>query len=75
MPSRRCRCRTGSAGLRHEAVDDAMERHDVVKTLAGQLLQALDVVGREIGAQRDDDHAGGGLEDQGVFADRCRRRD
>src|SRR5215212_4472745 len=37
--------------LRHEAVDDAMERCAVVKPFAGQLLDALDVLGREIGPE------------------------
>ena len=37
------------AGLRHEAVDDAMERHVVVKSLARQLLESLGMSGRNVG--------------------------
>ena len=55
------------AGLRHETVDDAMERHVVVKLLARQLLQPLGVSGRDVGVQLDDDAAGRGFEDQRVL--------
>ena len=41
----------GIAALRHEAGDDAMEDDAVVKALARQLLDPLDVTGGEIGAQ------------------------
>ena len=54
------------AGLRHEAVHDAVERHVVVKALARQLLDALGVLGRKVGPQLDDDAALGGVDDDGV---------
>ncbi|MET4761001.1 hypothetical protein ABH970_001373 [Bradyrhizobium ottawaense] len=54
------------AGLRHEAVHDAMERHVVVIALARELLDALGMLGRDIGAQLDDDAALGGVDDDGV---------
>src|SRR6185312_16430205 len=47
------------AGLRHEAVDDAVKDDAVIETLARQLLDARDMVGREIGSELDDDAAGG----------------
>ena len=37
------------AGLRHEAVHHAVERHVVVIALARELLDALGVLGREVG--------------------------
>src|SRR5215210_2132054 len=40
------------AALRHEAVDDPMERSAVVKPFAGQPLDAFDVLGRKIGPER-----------------------
>src|SRR5262245_8323840 len=43
----------GIAGLRHEARDDAMEYDAVVEALAGELLHALDMLRREIGAKQD----------------------
>ena len=55
------------AGLRHEAVDDAVERHVVVKTFARQHFQTLGMAGRDVGAQFYDDHAGRGLEDQRIL--------
>src|SRR5579864_9117455 len=48
------------AGLRHETVDDPVERHVVVKTLARQLFQALGMAGRDVGTQFYDDAAGRG---------------
>ena len=36
------------AGLRHESLDHAMERHVVVIALARELLDALGMLGREI---------------------------
>ena len=39
-----------------------MERHVVVEAVAGELLDALGMFGREIGAQRDDDAALGGVD-------------
>ena len=50
------------AGLRHEAVHHAVERHVVVVALARQLLDALGMLGREVGAQLDDDAALGGVD-------------
>ena len=46
------------AGLRHEAVDDAMERHVVIKALARQLLQPLGMLGRKVGVELDEDQPG-----------------
>src|SRR5689334_4670804 len=37
------------AGLRHEAVDDAVERHVVVEAVARELLDARGMPGREVG--------------------------
>src|SRR6185437_2719108 len=54
------------AGLRHEAVHHAMERHVVVKAVARELLDALGVLGRDIGAQFYDDAALGGVDDDRV---------
>src|SRR4051794_11678685 len=45
------------AGLRHKALDHAVERYAVVKALARERLDAFDVAGREVGAQLDDDAA------------------
>src|SRR5579883_1837133 len=50
------------AGLRHEAFDHAVERDVVVEAVAGELFDALGVIGREIGAQLDDDAALGGVD-------------
>ena len=50
------------AGLRHEAVHHAVERHVVVIAVARELLDALGMLGREIGAQLDDDAALGGVD-------------
>src|SRR5262249_31391757 len=41
------------AALRHEALDDAVERRTVVKAAAGKLLDAGDMVGGEVGAECD----------------------
>ena len=56
-----------AAGLRHEAVDHAMEHDAVVKALAHQLLDPRDVIGRNIRAHLDGDRALRGLEDQSIF--------
>ena len=56
------------AGLRHEAVDDAVEDHAVIGALAGQLLDAGDMAGRQVGQQLDDDLALGRLHDERVLA-------
>ena len=55
------------AGLGHEAIDDAMEDDAIVKAFAGQLLDVLDVAGRQIRAHGDDHRALGGFDDEGVF--------
>src|SRR5207247_7683550 len=49
------------AGLRHEAVHDAVEWHVVVIALARELLDALGVLGREVGSELDDDAALAGV--------------
>ena len=41
------------AGLRHEAVDDAVEDDAVIEALARQLLDPRDMVGREVGPELD----------------------
>src|SRR3954465_2838468 len=51
-------------GLRHEAVDHAMEYDAVVEAFVDQRLDALDVFGREVGPQLDHDGAFGGLQRQ-----------
>ena len=61
------------AGLRHEAVDHAMEHDAVVEPVARQLLDALDMVGREIGPQLDDDAAAVEIEMELIFARVVRR--
>jgi hypothetical protein len=55
------------AGLRHEAVDHAMERHIVVKMVARKLLEPLRVIGRDIVAQFDEDASLRGIEDERVL--------
>jgi hypothetical protein len=55
------------AALRHEAGDDAVEHDPVVKALAGQLGDALDVQRRQVGAQADDDIAGRQREGKGLI--------
>src|SRR5476651_406361 len=47
----------GIAGLRHEAVDHAMEHDTVVFALARELLDLRHVRGREVGTHLDDDAA------------------
>src|SRR5262249_54806085 len=56
-----------AAGLRHEALDDAVEYDPVVEALAHQRLDALDMLRREIGTQLDHDVALGGLQGQLVL--------
>ena len=56
-----------AAGLGHEALDDAVEDDAVVEAFARQRLDALDVLGREIGPQRDDDLALRGVHDERVL--------
>src|SRR5262249_11358186 len=57
----------GAAGLRHEAVDDAVEDNAVVEALARQRLDALDVLGRQVRAQGDDHIALGRVHDECVL--------
>src|SRR5688500_15752713 len=55
------------AALRHEAVDDPVEGDAVVKPLFGELANARDMAGGEIGPQADDDVAAAvEVEDQGI---------
>jgi hypothetical protein len=65
------------AGLRHEAVDDAVKRHIVVKAVAGELFHALGMMRRDVVAQLNDDAPFGGVENERVLridADGERRR-
>ena len=55
-----------AAGLRHEAVDDAVEDDAVVEALGDELLDVRDMARREIGPHLDDDRALGRLEGQRV---------
>ena len=55
------------AGLRHEAVDDAMERHVVIKSLARQLFESLGVSGRNVGVELDEDQTPGVVSRISVF--------
>src|SRR3569623_1435530 len=55
------------AGLRHEAIDHAMEHHAVVQPLTRQLLDVRDVVGRQVGAHLDDHRTLGGIDDERVL--------
>ena len=55
------------AGLRHEAVDDAVEDDAVIGAFARQLLDAGDVAGRQIRQQLDHDLALGRLHQKRVF--------
>src|SRR5690606_1927397 len=57
----------GAAGLGHEAVDHAVEHDAVIEALACQLLDARDMIGREVGAHLDDDAALRRIHDQRVF--------
>ncbi len=55
------------AGLRHEAVDDAMEDDAVVEAALGQGLDLRDMLWRKIGPQLDRDAAVLGVEIDGVL--------
>ena len=55
------------AGLRHEAGDDAVERHAVVEALARELLQPRRMPRRDVVAQLDDDAALRGVDHQRVL--------
>src|SRR5688572_24411923 len=57
----------GIAGLRHEAVDDAVEDDAIIEFLTRQLLDAGDMVRCEIGAERDHGRALRRLEDERVL--------
>src|SRR3954447_20234718 len=57
-----------AAGLRHEAIDHAVEHDAVVEALTNQLLDARDMARREVGPHLDGDGALRSLEDQGVFS-------
>src|SRR5882757_1534640 len=56
-----------TTGLRHEALDHAVEDDAVVKALAHQFLDPGDVARGEIRAHLDRDRALGGFEDQSIF--------
>src|SRR5581483_6303249 len=56
-----------AAGLRHEAVDHAMEHDAVVEAFAHQFLDAGDMVGREIRTHLDGHGALCGFKDQSIF--------
>src|SRR2546423_8951009 len=56
-----------TAGLRHKALDHAMEHDAVVKAFAHQFLDPRDVAGREVRAHFDGDGALGGLKNQSIF--------
>ena len=62
------------AGLRHEAFDDAVKRHVVVKLLARQKLHPLGMAGRDIVAQLDDDAARRGVQHERVLGIDARRQ-
>jgi hypothetical protein len=55
-----------AAGLRHEALNDAMKHDTVIKAFADELLDVFDVFRREVGTHFDDDRAFGRLERQRV---------
>ncbi|MPL94365.1 hypothetical protein SDC9_40518 [bioreactor metagenome] len=55
------------AGLRHEALDDAVEGDVVIGAVAGKLLHPLGVLGRDLGHQLDHDIAILERQDDGVF--------
>src|SRR5208282_3991689 len=52
------------AGLRHETIDDAVERHVVIEAVARELRHALGVMRRNVVAKLDDDPALGRIENQ-----------
>src|SRR2546421_244837 len=53
-----------AAGLRHEAVDDAVEHDSIVETFVHQRLDALDMLRRQVGPKLDHDIAPGGFKRQ-----------
>jgi len=56
-----------TAGLRHEALDDAVEHDAVVKAFPDQFLDARDMAGRKVRTHLDGHGALGGLQNQSVF--------
>src|SRR6266404_8064157 len=58
-----------AAGLRHKALDHAMEHDAVVKSLAHQFLDPRDMARRKIGPHFDGDGTLGGFKDQSIFGD------
>src|SRR5450631_2563893 len=56
-----------TAGLRHEAIDHAVEHDAVVKTPAHQFLDPRDVSRRKIGPHFDGHRPLCGFEDQSIF--------
>src|SRR6201996_4509039 len=56
-----------TSGLRHEALDHAMEHDAVVEALAYQFLDPGDVAGRQIGPHLDRDRPLGGFKNQSIF--------
>ena len=58
-----------AAGLRHEALDHAMEHDAVVKAFPHQFLDPRDMAGRQVGPHLDGDGPLGGFEDQSIFGD------
>ena len=56
----------GAAALDHEALDDAVKRRAVVEAVAGELLEVLDGLGRDVGPEGHGHFTIGGLDD-GVF--------
>src|SRR5262249_49104795 len=57
----------GTAGLRHEAIDDTMKRHAIVEAVAHQLLDARDMAGGKIRPHQNDDLALGSLQRQRIL--------
>ncbi len=57
----------GIAGLGHESGDDAVEGQPVIKSLTHQFLNALDVLGGQIGAQLDRHAARRQIEENRIF--------
>ncbi len=65
--------RTAHAGalwttdLRHESINHAVKDDAVVKAFAGQLLDAFDMAGGQVGTQVDFYRAFGGFEEKRIF--------
>src|SRR3954454_25191025 len=58
-----------TTGLRHEALDHAMEDDAILKTFTHQLLDARDVTGREVWPHFNGDASLRGIQDQSIFGD------